>query len=352
MSREVKSVYEIDTKELDQELIARGAQTPEDVQFKFKDPSPHPERDAFISHIKELYRTAPPPNTSLIDMNDFEIERILIVKNEREIDATRGIDDISCADYFDIPDEKIRKNTECVVAIFPKDCLTAPNKGYYSLNTRNYGKTFNLSFCEPFRDQTIIAGRMCTGFLISDDVIATYSDFIDEHNVTNCRVVFDYKMLDSYTCATQFTDDLIYHGVKILYSQHLPESPGKGLILIKLDRKVKGRKIAVLSKEDVYRDQECYCLGYPLGLPLKCSGDGIIKFINGEPNFDAYIKIYAGNSGSPVFDFYNHEVIGMSIESIPPALRYTGKGWMSFCQLYKKKVACTPITSLMNLPFN
>ena len=90
--------------------------------------------------------------------------------------------------------------------------LIDAKKGISTLKVKNYGEAFNLCDIEPFRHQPIAAGWLWSGFLVKDDVIATAAHCVNERNVTDLRILFGYKMVDSTTPVTMFSNDNIYHG--------------------------------------------------------------------------------------------------------------------------------------------
>jgi hypothetical protein len=231
-------------------------------------------------------------------------------------------------DFYNILDEKVKSNTDCVAAIVKKDNLI-DNKGLSTLKVKNYGKAFNLCVSEPFYEQSISIGPLVTGFLVKDDVIATTANFVVESNVTDLRIVFGYKMLNNSTQVITLPNGRIYKGVQIIQRVYNRTHKGdrSNWALIKLDRKVEGQTIARLSKENIFLNQPVYVLGYPCGLPLKYAGatvHGVYKTY-----FAAGLDVYIGNSGSPVFDSDTHEVIGMVVHGYSKDFRWTGRGWIS-----------------------
>ena len=230
-------------------------------------------------------------------------------------------------DLFLIENEKVKKNARSVAAILRKDGLI-DKKGFSILKVKNFGKTFNLCDSEPFRDQTIAAGRLVTGFLVKEDVIATAAHFVDEKNVTDIRIIFGFKMKDESTSETQFYNENIYKGIKIIHRFYSGLQDGPEWALVKLDRKAKDQVVATLSKDEIYSGQEIYVIGHPCGLPLKYAPGANVGDFN-ETCFAADLDIYSGNSGSPVFDNNTHEVIGMVVHGDNRDFRWTGRGFIS-----------------------
>ncbi|NIO81255.1 MAG: hypothetical protein GTN68_11940, partial [Candidatus Aminicenantes bacterium] len=53
MAYKRKLLHECSVKELDRELIARGAQIPDEKQFNFRDKEGTPERDNIMTQVKK-----------------------------------------------------------------------------------------------------------------------------------------------------------------------------------------------------------------------------------------------------------------------------------------------------------
>lgn len=343
-----KSSFEVSIEELDRELIARGKQTPGKEQFNFKDKEGTPARDAIMSEIKELYKTAPPPKEALANSSTWDLAKILIFKTRGTMDFTRGAWSDDLMDGYEITDERINRNADCTAAICMKDSLIDVNNEFSTLKVKNYGETFNLCDIEPFSHQPIAAGIMFTGFLVKDDVIVTAGHNVNENNVKDLRILFGYKMVDSVTPVTRFANDNIYQGIKIIRRIHNGEGKGPDWALVKLDRKVVGQTIARLSTKEIYCNQAIYVIGHPLGLPMKYTVGVYVGDVD-ETYFMANLNIYSGNSGTPVFDLHTHEVIGMVVKGEKRDFRWTGKCWISVEYPEGKRAECTRVSEFIDI---
>jgi hypothetical protein len=325
-----KSPYECSVEELDRELIARGAQISDEKRFQFTDKEGTSEREAVMKRVKELYDKdiTPSPNKALSHISTSRLVKALILKT-RKVKGRKGIwGEDDRLDFHEIKEEQIKKNAECVAAICLEDNLIDKEKGFSSLYVKNYGAVFNLCSDEPFHNQPIAAGRLCTGFLVKEDVIATAGHCADEDSVAELRIVFGFKMLGLSTPVTWIPHENIYKGVKIIHRVYDPKGSGADWELIKLDRKVEGHPMVKLSEKAIYRNHPVYILGHPCGLPLKyASGAQVCGII--DACFSADLNVYCGNSGSPVFDSKTHEVIGIVVRGDTQDFRWTGKGWLS-----------------------
>ena len=351
-----KPPVEYSFEELDRELIARGAQIPEEKRFRFKDKEGTPQRDEVVEQLKELYSSGSIPiqDIALSHISTGDLVKILMLKaGSIGTSGNRGIwVGDGRFDYFDIVDEHVKRNAEFVAAVCLEDSLISTSKGFSTLKVKNYGKTFNLVDSEPFHHQSIVAGRLYTGFLVKEDVIATAAHFTDENNAAALRFLFGYKMEEPYARVEKIPKENIYNGVKIIGRKLVRKGNISDWALVQLDRRVEGKRIAKLSKKEIFRDQSIYVIGHPMGLPLKFAPGANIRNVE-KTFFWADLNIYSGNSGSPVFDNNTHEVIGMVVRGHNRDFRWTGKGWASIIypnhEIHSEWPGCTRVSEFIDM---
>jgi hypothetical protein len=346
---------EYSVAELDRELIVRGAQIPEAKRFEFRDTMAPPERETIMRQVKSIYDAAASlsPNEALSHISTELLVKILLFKTGRiEIDDLKGTwGKDSRKDFFEIEDEQVKENTGSIAAICLKDNLINLNNAFSILKVKNYGKAFNLDSSELFHQQPISTGRMFTGFLVEDDIIATAGHCADEKNVTDLRVMFGFRMEDPSKPAIRVYSDNIYKGVKVLKKVYRSRKGGDGSdwALLKLDRKVTGQKVAELSKKNLTLGQSLYIMGHPCGLPLKYGPGAKVHLID-HTYFAADLDVYCGSSGSPVFDSETHDVVGIVVRGDSRDFRWTGKGWLSIIypslDIRSKEPECTKVSEL------
>jgi V8-like Glu-specific endopeptidase len=345
--------FELTIEDLDRELIARGAQIPHEELFKFEDTEGTPARKDLMDRVKELYDKAPSPNPALASIDTWELFRLLLCKTQQiEENRKRGIwYEDHRMDWFGITDEQVNKNVNSVAAIILKNNLIGEGNGFFTLKVKNYGKAHNLCEVEPFYNQPVTAGWVCTGFLVKKDVIATAGHCVEKKNVTDFRIVFGYKMLDPHTAVTQVPDENIYKGVKIIRQVLNREVNRSDWALVQLDREVAGQEVVVLSEDVIACDQPVYVIGYPMGLPVKYAPGAKVRGFK-DAFFAADLDTYMGNSGSPVFNADTHKVIGMVVHGDTQDLRWTGKGWASVIypsrEIKSRKPQCTSVPQFKN----
>jgi hypothetical protein len=372
-------------EELDRELIARGAEIPAAARFKFSDKEGTPERDAIIARVKELYNTPPPRNEKLRHigtaelvkmlsqrsrgrkvedinkrailgsddrMDVYEIEEIEKIKRMDRMGKTRGIEDIEKIEQEYAKIEKIKANANCTAAIFLKEDLIRDRERFSRLKLKNYGEAFNLCDCEPFVHQPIAEGPHCSGFLVTKDIIATAGHFVNQWGLTDLCIVFGFRMLNPYTPVTRVSDKDIYKGTKIICQDYNPMN-GSDWALVQLDRQVKDRQVAALSKNDVVCHQPVYVYGHPMGLPLKFAAGACVRDNTNKTYFAADLDIYMGNSGSPVFDSETHQVIGMVVRGYQKDFRLVENCLVSVIYpnpgIHSEGAHCTRVSEFRNI---
>jgi len=350
-----KPPVEYSFAELDRELIARGAQVSEEKRFKFKDKEGTPQRDCMVEQLKELYDPAKSlkPDEALKHISTEELVKILMLKAGKiGASGSRGIwVGEGRFDYFDIVDEQVKRNAGSVAAVCLENSFVDKARGYAMLRVKNYGKTFNLCDFEPFHQQSVAAMSMCTGFLVKEDVVATAAHFGNRNNVKSLRFIFGYKMEEPYARVDKFFNETIYKGVEIIDRKLIREGKKSDWALVRLDRKVEGQRVAKLSKKEIFCCQPIYVMGHPCGLPLKYAPGACVRNVE-ETYFSAYLDIYSGNSGSPVFDGKTHEVIGIVVRGDTRDFRWTGKGHVSVIypnsDIHSEGAGCTRVSEFID----
>lgn len=325
-----RSPRDFSIEELDRELIARGAKVPGEKRFRFSDTAGTPARNEIMEQTAKLYRTdnIPPLNQNLAHLSMEQLTNALILKiREAESDrAARGHG--IRMDMYEISDPDIKRNARAVVSIWMKENTENNHNGFVSLDHKQYGESFNLHRSEPYYKQPVAGGRLCTGFLVGENVIATAGHCAEKRNVKALRFVFGYEMKGPDDPVTQVPDTDVYHGKEIIRRVYDPMGSGADWALVKLDRNVTGRDIVTLSNTDIRLDNPVYILGHPCGLPLKYVPDEPVTRVDGA-FFSAELTVYGGNSGSPVFCSETHRVVGIVVRGDQQDFRWTGRGWMS-----------------------
>jgi len=312
----------------DRELIARGTQMLATQNFFSNVMEGTPQSREIFKQVMEYYDLNSALSEALQHYETPELtQKIRQLIDDAKRDDRRKDEFYSDErlDLFDISNGRVHRNALSTAAVCMSLDLLPCGSSYFQLKVKNYGQTFKLHESELFYNQPIAAGPMCTGVLVGEDVIATAAHFANERNVTGLCFVFDFVMMDPITPVEQIPADNIYKGVEILERVHNPEGDWT---LVKLDRKVTGREVAVLSRRDIFTGQPVYMVGHPCGLPSKYAPGASVGEISGS-YFLADLDVYSGNSGSPVFCAETHELIGIVSRGKAADFRWTEDGWIT-----------------------
>ncbi len=316
--------------ELDRELLVRGARVPDGERFVFSDIEGTPERDAIMKQVEAVYDVAEEmaPNEALSGLSDAElIQKLVSLTYEQK--NPRGVwGSDERLDVWQIQDGLVLENVGCVASIWESSHLFAGEEGMLELDVKNFGRSYNLNVNEPFRHQPVSRGKLCTGFLVAEDIIATAGHCVNSHNLSALRIVFGYRMMDAWTPLTRVSADDVYQCVDIVRKEYQRDGKRSDWALVKLDRAVKGRPAARLVDGDIARHQPIYVVGHPCGLPLKYAPGASVHRVH-DGYFVADLDVYSGNSGSPVFDRESGEVIGLVARGDNRDFRWTGQGLLS-----------------------
>ena len=172
---------------------------------------------------------------------------------------------------------------------------------------------------EKFATQPTIAD--CTGFLIAPDLLVTAGhcaldvEGISRNDATfECQSnswIFDYKADSGNTKLEDVNLNNLYNCEEVVFGK-LTEK--EDFAIIKLDREVRDRKPLKLRTEGkVQLEEDIFVIGHPSGLPMKYTGDSIVKENSDDNYFSTNLDTFGGNSGSPVFNARTLEVEGILV---------------------------------------
>lgn len=210
--------------------------------------------------------------------------------------------------------QKLKEEAKSVACFVAKNFLKKTKDGYEIKSSvptlKEYiqkSKQHPLGNNEPFGEEKTLGYG--TGFLITDDTLVTAAHVVCERNsnkldsaaIKNSFVVFDYFMEGDNQCRTSFRDDQIYEIKEIKSHCFSRDSGWSDYAIVKLTKKVEGRRPAVLNFSALHEGDEICMLGYPIGLPLKFTNNASVMK-DGHPNYvECAIDAFGGNSGSPIY---------------------------------------------------
>ena len=216
----------------------------------------------------------------------------------------------------------MRTLSDSVVSLWDSANVT-PFPSGYNLATKNYGTTYGLCPYERFREQPI--GAFCSGALVGEDLIMTAGHCVTtEAQCRAIKFVFGYRVPGSGKPATTAVWPAEVYGCAGIVKRYLDEKPadpanpgavklGPDYALIRLDRKVSGRKPLQVNRSGIAAGASIFVIGHPVGLPLKIAPNASVRNASLPGYFTADLDTFGGNSGSPVFNLYTNKIEGILV---------------------------------------
>lgn len=175
---------------------------------------------------------------------------------------------------------------------------------------------FSMKVCSGQRFAEQKTATDCTGFLVGEDLLVTaghcmmaMGQTVQNEVTGQCR---SFSWMFDYTSESDLNNvsmDSIY-GCDSVVAGEFTET--MDFAVVKLKRKVQGRKPLKLANKKVSLGQKIFVMGHPSGLPLKYA-DGARVFETEQNYFSTNLDTFGGNSGSPVFNADTLEVAGILV---------------------------------------
>jgi len=234
-------------------------------------------------------------------------ERKVIYGRDNRHNVTYGKNNIQNSD--DISEPVIQNQAHMVAALIPSSQLLKKQDGTYRLKILgSYSSYFQLCSTERFFNEPVCAS--CTGFAITQNLIATAGHCLDSTDFYKYYFVFDLNLDNIRSFVVNgIPDSLVYQPIDLL----VRHEDSADYSVIKTNKPIPNYRIAKISDSDVNEDSHFYVLGYPCGLPLKYTDESSLRFNNSNDYFVLDCDTYGGNSGSPVFDAVTNEVEGILV---------------------------------------
>jgi V8-like Glu-specific endopeptidase len=333
MSTKEKFLKECSFDEMIKELIARGNHRILTQEWlKIKGIQNLPDTDPTMIKLSTLFEAE--HHTCKKKFEHIETRDLYKVFNsltEYVIEAKRIFGRDDRMDWCDIRNEKVKRNSACVVGICHREDLVDNQDGFSNLKVRPYAESTLLSRDMRFLSQPVSTGNFYNGFIVTRDIVATAGHCINqETEVKNLRFVFGYKMRHTEVPEIRIPNENIYHGLEFIDGKYKKE--GADWAFVRLDREVIGQEIAVFPREKrrIPDGQSVYVMGHPRGLPLKYAPKAnVCKDGNNNPvYFEANLDTLMGNSGSPVFNSDTHEIEGILVSTPEDYIYQSGSGYI------------------------
>lgn len=201
----------------------------------------------------------------------------------------------------------IYNNTKSVAMIVEKEAIARISSDFFQLNTgATLGNRYNLCDEEPFVKQIVVG--VGTGFIIGEDIMMT-AGHVFERSLSDYVVVFGYKVINRLgTAETSIAVKDIY------YPEAITENYREyDMVKFRVDRKFEYPPLQWENSSGIQKGSQVYMIGYPCGLPQKLAINSDVYNNEDRHFFYSYLDSYQGNSGSPVFNYQTHKIIGVLV---------------------------------------
>lgn len=203
--------------------------------------------------------------------------------------------------------EQIIYNASSVGIVVERSMVEQIDDSLWQLDaSTSLGQRFNLCSYEAFNKQPVVG--FGTAFLIDNGRMITAGHVFDTP-FRDLVVIFGFEIIDTNSIYKRtFESSDIYEIVSIEN-----RSPELDAAIFKLDRPANRNGLRISQKKQLETDRAVYMIGHPSGLPKKVALNAEVTKNSNSLFFYTSLDAFQGNSGSPVFDFETHEVIGVLV---------------------------------------
>ncbi len=311
---EVKKLI-LENKIFKQEKESQKSQKEQDKQqFNFLKAKavdfPLQELTKIIDDIGESDESPKLPDSETDDENDGEVFQNLTSDNTRlrgysQFDSRIEVRELDAS--IDWQWLMLQRNKSVGIVIEKKQ-LKLISKNIFQLDISNtLVSTYNICKEEPFINQPIIGNG--TAFIIDSKIMMT-AGHVFTKPIDNYAVVFGYEAVNKNGVV-----ESIISSEDIYYPQTIIKSfKTLDIAIFTMDRHIENRRpLKWKESADLKKGNEVYMIGHPTGLPKKIAVNASIVDNTNLEYFYTTLDSFQGNSGSPVFDFISHKVIGVLV---------------------------------------
>lgn len=213
-------------------------------------------------------------------------------------------------EVFEEKDASRRQLASSTVALVEDKNLLMTHDGNFELISKSYQEEDNLCPGERFAEQPTAAS--CTGFLVARDVVVTAGHCFDaKSSCSRTRFVFGYAIDGTMQSPVKVKSANVYRCRSVLALESPEEGPDYAVI--RLDRRVYDREpLRVRRSGQVAVGADLFVMGHPNGLPLKIAAGARVRTCSVD-SIVGNLDVFAGNSGSPVFNARSQEIEGILV---------------------------------------
>ncbi len=176
----------------------------------------------------------------------------------------------------------------------------------------SYGKANQLCEDERFFSQPTADAGFCSSFLVDANTMVTAGHCISNWDCDRIAFVFGFALEEADSQITHVEPRNLYECDSIVGRERA--YGGLDYAVVHLKRPVLDRAPLVLAPDDNLANGDALTvIGYPMALPVKIAGGGLVRD-NAHPEyFVANVDTFAGNSGSAVLNSLTGEVEGILV---------------------------------------
>ncbi|NHA03491.1 trypsin-like peptidase domain-containing protein [Mucilaginibacter sp. HC2] len=203
--------------------------------------------------------------------------------------------------------QKLLFNARSVAIVVDRSRLIKVSSGYYQIDaSRSLGAIYQLCPGEAFKDQPVLGTGTA---MVTGKMEMLTASHVFAGSLSNYAVVFGFEIYNKTGGLKQLiSTDSVFFPKKIMRS-----SAELDISMFSVDRELPAPPLVWSTVVNPRLSDQVYMIGHPYGLPKKVSANASIVANNELAFFYTSLDAFEGNSGSPVFDLNNNQVIGILV---------------------------------------
>lgn len=269
-------------------------------------------QEVMLGHAAQLEQLA------IIIDKSLEIDSSENNPNRRLRGPTKFDSRIEIRDLNPLKEEEreILTSARSVGMVVERAWLTAVTDSIYQLDaSRSLGKFYNLCPKEAYFDQPVMG---CGTAFITDSMLMVSAGHVFSEPLDHYAVIFGFELLNergAYPVFVSLKD--------IFYPKRIVRQSDNDVAVFETDRPLERPALKWTRSDSLRAGARVYMIGHPCGLPKKVALNASIAGESSPDFFHTTLDAFQGNSGSPVFHFETHQVIGILVSG---EVDFTWKG--------------------------